>query len=122
MAKKSRSATAVLDRPVPGNSNTERKTKTKKAPGQNKEDRTPIAPDADELELERLIFGDLSGFKESLKQNGYESGFLAAGSEDELDVEKREEKESGSGEDLATLNDDEVGRNHTRAHLLQPIN
>ncbi|KAL0640805.1 U3 snoRNP protein [Maublancomyces gigas] len=108
MAKKSRSATTVLDRPVPGNSNTEGKTKIKKAPGQDKEDRTPIAPDADELELERLIFGDLSGFKESLKQSGYEGGFPAAGSEDELDVEKREEKESGPGEDLATLNDDEL--------------
>lgn len=122
MAKKSRSATAVLDRPAPGNSNTDKKTKTKKAPEQNKEDRTPIAPDADELELERLVFGDLLGFKESLKQSGYEGEFLAAGSEDELDVEKSEEKESGPGKDLTALNDDEVGWNHIGTHLLQSIN
>lgn len=118
MAKKSRSATTVLERPTPDNTNIGTKTKTKKLPGQRKEDRTPIAPDADELELERLVFGDLSGFRESVKQNGNEEEFSAVGSEDELDVEKGEEEESGSGKDLTALHDDEVGRNHTGVQLL----
>lgn len=122
MAKKSRSATAVLERPTPDNANIGTKTKSKKLPGQRKEGRTPIAPDADELELERLVFGDLSGFKENLKQNGNERGFPAAGSEDQSDVEKGEEEESGSGKDLTALHDDEVGRNHTAVQLLQSIN
>lgn len=121
MAKKSRSATAVLDRPIPDDANIGTNTTSKKPPGQPKEDRTPIAPDDEELELERLVFGDILGFKESLKQNGYEGELLAVGSDDGLDVEKGEEKESGLGEDLTALHDDEVGRNHAAVQLLQSI-
>lgn len=121
MAKKSRSATAVLDRPKPDDANIGTNTISKKPPGQPKEDRTPIAPDDEELELERLVFGDLLGFKESLKQNGYEGELLAVGSDDRFDVEKGEEKESGLGGDLTALHDDEVGRNHAPVQLLQPI-
>lgn len=121
MAKESRSATAVLDRPIPDDANIGTNTKSKKPPGQPKEDRTPIAPDDEELELERLVFGDLLGFKESLKQNGYEGELLAVGSDDGLDIEKKEEKEFGLGEDLTALRDDEVGRNHAAVQLSQSI-
>lgn len=96
--------------------------KSKRPSGQNKEDRTPIAPDADELELERLVFGDLSGFKESLKQSAYEGEFLAEEDKDESDVEKSEEEGSGPRKDLTALNDDEVNHNRSVDHLSRPIN
>lgn len=124
MAKKSRT-TAVLDRPTPDKFSTETKMKSKRPSGQNKEDRTPIAPDADELELERLVFGDLLGFKESLKQSAYEGEFLAEEDKDESDesdVEKREEEEPGPRKDLTALNDDEVNHNRSVVHLSRPIN
>lgn len=106
MAKKSRNTTTVLDRPVPDNLKT--MTNSKKVTKRT-EDRTPIAADDDELELEKLVFGDISGFKESLRRNGDDEEFLSVGSDDESSGGKGEEEETGLGRDLTALHDDEVG-------------
>lgn len=96
----------MLDRPASGNSNTKAKPKKRT---KSQEDRTPIAADDDELELEKLVFGDLSGFRESLRQNGDEEGFLSGENDDESDDVKGNEEEAGPGRDLTALHDDEVG-------------
>lgn len=94
MAKKSRkpTTTAVRERPP-------------------KEDRTPLPKDDAELELEKLVFGDLSGFQQSLRENAgaLEKYYSSDDEEGDNVVEGgAEEGVGGPGEDLAALADDEV--------------
>lgn len=108
MAKKSRntSGTTILDGP---RSHIPKANKSSKKGRKPNQDHTPIAKHSDELELEKLVFGDLSGFQKSLRSNGVEGGYLSAGSGDELNVAAGEEEGAGPGRDLTALADDEVG-------------
>ncbi|KAI5846468.1 WD40-repeat-containing domain protein [Morchella snyderi] len=91
MTKKSRKpATAVRERPP-------------------KDDRTPLPKNDAELELEKLVFGDLSGFQQNLRENAgaLEKYYSSDDDEGEHVVEGGAE-EGGPGEDLAALADDEL--------------
>lgn len=102
MAKKSRK-TSTADRPPPPPKAT------------RKEDRAPIPKDDAELELEKLIFGDLSGFHQSLRENGALEKYYSDDDNDydeeggdAVEGEATTEGEEGPGRDLAALADDEL--------------
>lgn len=70
----------------------------------NSED-APPPMDAEEEELERLVFGDVAGFKSGLKVLDYESeedGEL-------LDANVRGGNSASKGQDISALLDDQVG-------------
>jgi hypothetical protein len=72
----------------------------------NKQDRAPITKDTEEEELERLVFGDIPGFKAGLRippGDLPDDRDLSDASSQTVDAE------DGPGKDLRALRDDEVG-------------
>lgn len=69
-------------------------------------DHSPIPKDAEEEELEKLVFGDISGFKAGL---GIPPDSRADGDDFSDASSHTVDAEDGPGEDLRALRDDEVG-------------
>jgi hypothetical protein len=78
----------------------------------NPRDDPPLPKDREEEELEKLVFGDLDGFKAGLR--AYEEETEPEDEAEDLGVHGGHD--AAKGRDMAALLDDEVGRNVSPGH------